>query len=141
MNIHVILVASLILICGSSVSSSKYQHVSRCISEIPSMQLMFICDGNETANDLFDTSEHIRCSRFGGSKKYVQTIGFENCEQLHVPENIFIVYYNAINLDISNVGMTTDQSHFLALANNLTRLDASHNEIDRMSDNMLGRTN
>lgn len=61
---------------------------------------------------------------------------FENCDQPTIFNTTFRTYRYVNDLDMSHLGLTTDQIGFLAEPNELEKIDASHNKIETILNGM-----
>lgn len=73
----------------------------------------------------------------GFSKYWIGTIGFQDCQHLEMPSKLFAVYDRVHTVDISNMSIASLKSDNFTAAKRLTRIIASHNQIDKIDSDIL----
>lgn len=130
------------LTLSNVVSTEKYPFIGECK---PGQErsghythVTFICDRNTFNDEYCRFNGDCDCPLFDHCfcKSKIQKIDFLNCVKPKVLTKTFRDFSNANDLDMSHLGMTTDQIAFLAEPNKLTRIDASHNNIGAISNGM-----
>lgn len=138
-----------LIICVAIVNGASSQNNSSIVAcnyysmgIDPIDHLTLFCNSDATRNNFFVPNERSFCQNDGNgyNKDWIAEIKFENCDQPQIPENIFEIYYNVNNLNISSLGLTTEQLEFLRHPNNLTYLNAAKNLIRSLSNGMLANS-
>lgn len=133
MNAQSIFIASSIICLTFChvVSTEKYPYIGKCYmgqaEDGKYSHLTFICDRSTLVrSDCFAYGDYTY-SVNNFYKSTIRKLKFENCVQPTIFDTTLRYFYNVNDLDISHMGMTIVQMGFLAEPNNLTKIDASHN--------------
>lgn len=107
--------------------SQNYSSISDCdcykTSKI-GRRMAFIC-GNVSANYFFIAGTSSSCRNelwYEYRRPWIFSINFKDCDRPQIPDNIFDIYYNVYDLNLSSLRLRKQQLGFLTRPNNLTIL-------------------
>lgn len=133
MSFSSISIVFLVFIIHPSVASGGFRFIDECIFGNEG-KLTFICYERSSSTD---NTKGIYCSNFKiPFSSLVKFINFETCELKTMPQNIFSHYYNVVEFDASNTGLT-EVSHFRNVSKQLKKLIASHNNITEVPSHLF----
>ena len=119
------------------VLTEKYPFIGSC-EIITYTHLSFICDTNTFRNGYcYPNSDMVFSNIICLYKSQISEIDFVNCDQPKILNDIFHNYENILSLNMSHLGMKTDQISFLSEPNKLNTIDASHNNIETILNGMF----
>lgn len=129
-----------ILAFTRSYYSFKSQHIGDCSNW--DNKLTLICNGYTPLDDFSKRGVILLCKKNGVHvfTDSISKVNFKDCDQPKIPEDIFEAYENSHTLNISDVGMTQNEVAFLQKAVTLKFVNASNNKIERISDEMFGKS-
>lgn len=136
MKAHSIFIATSIVCLAliNSISTEKYPFIGKSRADQTRdyyyRRLTFICDRTTFDNNDYLLHGDYSCSMSCFYKSAIREINFENCDQPTIFERIFRDLYNVNDLDMSHLGMTINQTKFLAEPNKLTKINVSYNNIE-----------
>lgn len=126
----------ILVINHCSVYSEKYQYIGGCHHKITSKFILtFFCVKNNVHTDYF-SENHFYCNDDFVSTFSIGVIKFENCEHLQIPNNLFSLYINLKNLDLSNLGFEMLQPENFTKAENLKQLSVAKNKFTKFPVNL-----